>query len=128
MTHAARILAIDDSPAMLGLFNDMLAGSGRSVEVMQEPPARLEPIKSMAPDVILLDLAFGGTSVEGWALLQRLRTDPDTEGVPVVVCTALADEVEGQRRWLARHRVLVVVKPFEISALEEAIEEAAALS
>ena len=122
--NGARILAIDDNPAVLGLLNDVLTDLGCSAHLMDRPPDHLEKITSLAPDVIVLDLAFEGGELDGWRFLQKLRSDARTDRVPVVLCTASPEEVRGEEQWLAAHRVWVVVKPFELGSLESALREA----
>ena len=122
--NGARILAIDDNPAVLGLLSDVLSDLGYSPHLMDRPPNRLEQITAINPDVIVLDLAFEGGQLDGWRLLQRLRGDPRTYGIPVVLCTASAEEIRGREQWLAGHRVWVVVKPFELGSLEGALRHA----
>ena len=124
--NGARILAIDDNPAVLGLLSDVLTDLGCSAHVMDRPPERLEQITAIGPDAIVLDLAFEGGHLDGWRFLHRLRGDARTERIPVVLCTASPEEIRGQEQWLAGHRVWVVVKPFALGSLESALRQAVA--
>lgn len=70
------------------------------------------------PDVVLLDLAM--PVMDGWELLQRLRRDPETRGLRVLIMTAwLSDDLEARAREAGAEAVLL--KPFEESALEAAL-------
>jgi CheY-like chemotaxis protein len=49
----------------------------------------LRTVQQVMPDAILLDLMMPG--MDGWELLQRLRTDGDTQDIPVIICSVIND-------------------------------------
>lgn len=70
------------------------------------------------PDVVLLDLAM--PVMDGWELLQRMRRDPETRDLRVVIMTAwLSDDLEKRAHEAGAEALLL--KPFEESALEAAL-------
>jgi CheY-like chemotaxis protein len=58
-----------------------------------------------------------------WSLLQMLRMDPATVAVPIVLCTGAVHEVKALEEHLVTMGVTVVLKPFNIDQLVDAIRE-----
>ncbi len=124
----AHVLVINDTPEILALFRDLLEEQGYRVTVDQfagDVGDKLRDIAQAGPDLIVLDFIIGGEPI-GWQLLQALRMDRQTAGIPVVVCTAarkLVEELEGHLDQLA---IGVVLKPFDIDHLLEEVARALA--
>ena len=123
---AASVLVIDDNEELLALYDAVLRYNGYGVTTLSEPPTTLEAIRSADPDVVILDLHFGGQQFEGWAVLQLMRNDPSLIHVPVIVCTAGEGEVRDAAELLRRHNVWVLLKPFVVTDLERLLREALA--
>lgn len=89
------VLIADDEPANLAVLNQVL-GSTYAVRVCKsgEQVLRLAAT-SPQPDLILLDVVMPG--MDGYQVLQALREDPHTSGIPVIFATALDDEVDEER-------------------------------
>ena len=110
------ILAVNDSHEILELFRDILEDEGYDVRLYSYAFQDLAEIKSLAPDLIILDFMIGGED-HGWQLLQKIKLDRETFEIPVIVCTAalkLVRELEGHLR---SKNVGVIVKPFDIDDL-----------
>ena len=58
-----------------------------------------------------------------WSLLQMLRMDPATAAIPIVLCTGAVHEVKALEDHLVTMGVTVVLKPFNIDQLVDAIRE-----
>ena len=84
-----RVLIIDDDRDFLEATGEALALEGLRVAVARTPEEALDEARSDPPDVILLDILLGGA--DGLDVLEALRADPRTRGVPVLACTALGD-------------------------------------
>jgi CheY-like chemotaxis protein len=123
-----RILIVNDTQEILELFDEILSQLGFEVVLMSFAPRELEQVRNAEADVIILDLIFGQRDVEGWQLLQKIRMDPQLERVPVIVCSAALIEVKEQEGYLTEQQVLVVLKPFTVSQLEEAVRRAAQMA
>ena len=96
---SAHVLVIDDNEEMLELYRRYLA-TGNTAAAAQGPARQRYAVsvaasaqeaeailESSRPDVIILDVMM--REVDGWELLQRLRSRPDLAGVPVLVCSIL---------------------------------------
>ena len=86
-TAPRRVLVVDDDPDMLRLLGRMTQQEWREAEVLLAASGE-EAIRlaSQLPDIVLLDLLMPG--INGVEILGRLRSDPVTAGIPVVVITA----------------------------------------
>jgi two-component system alkaline phosphatase synthesis response regulator PhoP len=80
----------------------------------------IEEVKQLRPDLVIVDLRLG--ELDGMEVLNALDADPETTGIPVVICTAAHDLVERHRVRLDELGCETVEKPFEIDVLLAAIE------
>ena len=120
--HLSHILAINNDQPILALFRDLLEEEGYRVSTQTYIDRDLEGIKALQPDLIVLDYMWA-TEDTSWSLLQMLRMDPGTVGIPIVLCTAAVREVEALSAHLEEMGVRVVLKPFNIDRLAAAIAE-----
>ena len=117
ITAAGRqVVVIDDDPSIQALFRDVLEGEGYRVATRGAPPADPADLLALAPDLVVLDLVVGRDG-GGWAFLQRLKTDPATHGLPVLVCSAAVETVERHRAQLDTWCCGVLLKPFDLDDL-----------
>jgi PAS domain S-box-containing protein len=86
-TTRARVLVIEDNPAVTSLLTESLAPDGLDVEHAPTGELGLARAIENPPDVILLDIGLPG-ELDGWQVLVELKTRRATAHVPVVVCTA----------------------------------------
>lgn len=126
-TPQKHLLVVNDTPAILQVFRDLFEDEGFRVTVDTfssfDTGTKYLEIKTLCPDVIILDFLIGGEPL-GWQLLQLLRMDRDTAKIPVVVCTAAVRQVEELETHLMTLRVQVVLKPFEIDDVIAAVHRA----
>ena len=84
------VLVIDDNADTVQLLERYVSGTRYVLIGAQDPEAALELAARFAPQMIVLDVMM--PQVDGWRLLGRLRQEPLTAGLPVIVCTILAQE------------------------------------
>ncbi len=87
-----KLLIIEDDFDVARLIQLHLAGDGREVLVAQRGDEALEVARRERPDLITLDLLL--PDVDGFTLLEQLKSDPATENTPVVVVSVLPDRGE----------------------------------
>jgi two-component system phosphate regulon response regulator PhoB len=87
-----RILVVDDEPDLLELVRVNLTQAGYEVETAEHGGEALEQVRRRHPELVVLDLML--PDVSGTEVCRRLRSDPDTEGIPIIMLTARADEVD----------------------------------
>ena len=123
-SRSRHILVVNDTEEILDLFRDIVEGLGHRMTAWSFSPDDLAKLTQIAPDLVILDLMLGPTELQGWALLQKIRMNPPTEELPVIVCTAATNWVREQEGWLAANAIKVVLKPFKVGHLEHAIRQA----
>src|SRR3954464_11190044 len=93
---SARILVVDDIEANVRLLEARLTAEYYEVLTASDGPTALAIAGSERPDIILLDVMMPG--MDGFQVCRRLKDDPETRHVPVVLVTALdgrSDRVAG---------------------------------
>ena len=88
----SKILVADDEPDMRSLLSDLLEDAGHEVTEAENGQVAYQQIQRQAPDLVLMDVLM--PMMNGIEVLQRLRNDPATQMLPVILLTAfsLADE------------------------------------
>jgi len=85
-----RVLVVDDQPANVRLLEALLVPRGYDVVTASSGEAALEAVRSSQVDLILLDIVMPG--MDGYDVCRRIREDPDTAFLPVVMVTASGEE------------------------------------
>jgi two-component system, OmpR family, alkaline phosphatase synthesis response regulator PhoP len=86
------ILAVDDEEDILELLRFNLTKEGFSVVCAASGEEALKSALSKRPDLILLDLLLPG--IDGLEVARRLKNDPSTKDIPVVMVTAKGEEAD----------------------------------
>ena len=92
MSLPAKILVVDDTPANIKLLGDLLAAKGYAVSTAVNGEEALAKVAADKPDLVLLDVMMPGLS--GYDVCRRIRSDPATALLPVVMCTSLDPQQE----------------------------------
>ena len=87
-----KILVVDDTPANVKLLVDVLMAKGFDVTAAVNGQEALDKVAQNPPDLILLDIMMPGLS--GYEVCRKLRENPDTALLPVVLCTSLDPQQE----------------------------------
>ena len=83
----ARILVVDDEADVLEVIQACLQGAGYESVTARTGPEALERVGREQPDLMILDVMIPG--LDGFEVLSRLRADPSTAELPVIMLTAL---------------------------------------
>ena len=121
--HQKHIIAINDDPAILQLFDDLLSDEGYRVTLDnfgRQTTELLDSIRNLQPDLVVMDFIIGGED-KGWQLLQATQMDRAVRDIPVVICTGAVNQVTELGAQLESLDVHVVIKPFDIDHLIEVI-------
>ena len=92
-SDAFRILVVDDDPSVRELVARHLDRDGYRVETAADGELALAKIKSFHPDVITLDLLM--PHFDGWAVLNKLKHDPELRKIPVIILSITDDRKLG---------------------------------
>ncbi len=85
-----RILAVDDEPAVGEMLRFILEQEGFQADIVEDASQAISQIRKTRPDLILLDWMMPGMS--GIELAGRLKSDSDTESIPIIMLTAKGEE------------------------------------
>jgi adenylate cyclase len=88
---AAKVLVVDDVPQNVRLLEAVLTSNGYAVTAASSGREALEKVTVDAPDIVLLDIQMPG--MNGYEVCRRLREDPATRFLPVVLVTSSDSEV-----------------------------------
>jgi signal transduction histidine kinase/DNA-binding response OmpR family regulator len=111
-----RVLVVEDDPVAAELLVEYLAPADYAVEVATAGADALLRAAADPPELICLDIKLDG-ELDGWGVLARLKTNPVTEPIPVVICTA--GNGRGQASALGAADFLA--KPFSAEQLRTAV-------
>jgi len=110
----AKIVAVDDDPSIVELVRINLEIQGHDVYTAPEGVAGFALVQQELPQLVILDVMMPG--VDGFTVCKRIRQNPATEKIPVLMLTALGmtdDKVQGFDVGADDY----LVKPFEIPEL-----------
>ncbi len=112
------LLVIEDDPAMREALSRLFTQEGFWVATAREGEEGLHLAASLRPCLITLDIVMPG--LDGWEVLTRLKADPDTASIPVVLITVTEDHQRG----IALGAVDYLRKPVTRKELFHAVQRA----
>ncbi len=80
------VLIVDDDEIERGEIARMVTEEGMNAFVAENGVQCMDRLREVVPDVLVLDLMM--PEMDGFEVLKRIRSDPDTQGLPVIVVTA----------------------------------------
>jgi CheY-like chemotaxis protein len=81
-----RILCVEDSDDNLYMLHRRLSRAGFDVKVASNGKEGVDWAKTLLPDLIVMDLNLPG--LNGWEATRRLKSQPETKHIPIIVMTA----------------------------------------
>ena len=96
MQAKSNILVVDDNPDKLGLIEAALRLAGHNVTTATDGDEALAAIESYQPDLVITDVMM--PRMNGYELAQRIRANPLTKFIPVIMQTAAGRRSEDLRR------------------------------
>lgn len=118
----AKVLIVDDTPIVLDVVRELLEANGYEVATCLLSREALAMARRFGPDLVMLDIVM--PELSGWDLFALLRADPAFARVPIVVCTAWAEEAAGRMRELRAPHLWLLPKPFDADDLIDTVTEA----
>ncbi len=115
------VVVIEDDRPSLELLTVYLSGMAAGVTVARDGASGLEAVRRVHPAVVLLDIRLPG--MDGWAVLEALKADPDTRDIPVVVASIVDERARGAALGAAAY----LVKPISRDELRAALTTVAFL-
>jgi len=116
-----RIIYIEDEQEMIDLVRLILSRKGYQVKGAIGGQEGLDLVRAESPDLVLLDLMM--PDMDGWEVYQQMKAGTITRGIPVIVITAKAQNID---KVLGVHIAKVddyISKPFSPQQLIESVEK-----
>jgi type II secretory ATPase GspE/PulE/Tfp pilus assembly ATPase PilB-like protein/CheY-like chemotaxis protein len=117
--RGAKVLLVEDEEPLRRVMKDLLEREGYIVAEARDGVQALDEVDRHAPDIIVLDLNLPG--LDGYSVLQQLRSRPATQAIPVMVLTAKGDE-DNEVRVFELGADDFITKPFRARALSARLE------
>ena len=107
--NMAKILVIDDSLTEREYLKKILESTGLQVLIATDGVEALEKLKTVQPDMIFLDIVM--PRMNGYEVCRKIKSDPKTTSVPVIICSAKSEEFD--RYWgMKQGADAYITKPF----------------
>jgi CheY-like chemotaxis protein len=90
----AKVLIVEDDPLMSRMYQKIFSFEKHEVLVANDGEDGLVKVRSFNPTIILLDVMM--PKMNGFEVLDKLKSDPDTKSIPVVMLTNLASEKDAE--------------------------------
>ena len=110
------VLAIDDDPQVIGLYERYLSQQGYYVMPVTDPLQAKEQIIKIKPYAITLDIMM--PHKDGWSILNDLKTDPATKDIPVIICSIMEQADRGFSLGAADYLVKPILEEELVNALD----------
>jgi twitching motility two-component system response regulator PilH len=108
------VLIVEDSVTQREMITELLQGSGLTVTVANDGMEALEHIEGAQPDLVVLDIVM--PRMNGYEVCRRLKSDPKTQRLPVVMCSSKGEEFD--RYWgMKQGADAYIAKPFQPTEL-----------
>ncbi|NER33951.1 MAG: response regulator [Oscillatoria sp. SIO1A7] len=114
------VLVVEDSVTQREMILTLLKGSGLKVTIANDGIEALEEIQANVPDLVVLDIVM--PRMNGYEVCRRLKADPNTQNVPVVMCSSKGEEFD--RYWgMKQGADAYIAKPFQPTELVGTVKQ-----
>ncbi len=113
-----RILIVEDNPDLRDLLTIVIRRLGHEVATAITGEEAVEHAAAIKPDLILMDIVL--PKLNGVEATKRIKADPVTKNVPVVILTALSIPLHGSNA-IESGAVEILQKPVHVAALEQVV-------
>ncbi len=125
MLSKPKLLVIEDDPNIITLLRINFEIRGFDVYGCEKSTTALANSLLELPDVVILDLLMPEET--GWDVLEKLKGNPVTKDIPVIICSVVAG-VADKERAASMGAAEYITKPFELSELVEAVQRVTGLT
>jgi len=114
------VAVVDDDVTFVDLVVEVLGMEGYDVLTYYQSDGTFALLRDAQPDLIILDVRLEHRD-SGWQLLELIRLDPVTAGIPLIACSADAAQLSARKQWLDEQGILTLFKPFDLDELLDLI-------
>jgi CheY-like chemotaxis protein len=87
-----KVLLIEDETVLQDMYRDKFTHEGFEIETAGDGQEGLDKMKAFQPDVVLLDLIL--PHMDGFSVLEKVKTDPTINKIPILVLTNIFADAE----------------------------------
>jgi twitching motility two-component system response regulator PilG len=109
-TEAKTVLVVEDKASLTQMLQFLFLSKGLSVQIAYNGKEALEKASSIVPSLILLDIMM--PQMDGFEVLEKLKEEPTTSNIPVIMLTARKSR-EDMQRAKDLGAVEYITKPFK---------------
>lgn len=92
---AKLVLVVEDEPAIAQMLCQVLRFSGFRFERAGDGEEALARVAACRPDLIILDISM--PKMDGWEVCRRLKSDPATQGIPIIIYSTQAQKKDREK-------------------------------
>lgn len=111
------ILAIDDDMQVISLYERYLRPQGYHIIPLTDPAQAVNRVKKLKPFAITLDIMM--PNIDGWTVLDALKSDPETRHYPVIICSIIEDLEKGFNLGASDYLVKPILEEDIVKALDK---------
>ncbi|WP_078555078.1 ATP-binding protein [Bacillus alkalicellulosilyticus] len=111
-----KLLILEDDQSLALLLKEQLLESGFQVVHKKDGEEAIKAIESFNPDAVVIDIMLHN-SIDGWTVIEKLKENPKTKNIPIIVSSALDEKDKGFQLG-AKH---YLTKPYPANKLSTVI-------
>ncbi|MEL6385002.1 MAG: response regulator [Cyanobacteria bacterium J06626_18] len=114
------ILIVDDSSALREMVSGLLIKAGMTILEAKDGAEAQKKIAANTPDLVVLDIVM--PNMNGYELCRWIKSNPNTQDVPVVICSSKSEEFD--RYWgMKQGADAYIAKPFRPDEMVETVKQ-----
>lgn len=117
----AKILIVEDDPLMMRMYQKIFLFEKYEVDAASNGEEALEKVRANRPTLILLDIMM--PKLNGLQVLDKLKSDPDTKAIPVVMLTNLSSDKDAENAMLKGAIKYIVKSQYEPKTIVNMVKE-----
>ena len=121
MVTNIKVLVIDDIAHIRRLVTRMLEQAGFTVIEAANGLEGLKRVKEQSPDIVTCDISM--PIMDGHEFLKEVKHNPETQHIPVIIITAIGEQVRKLRHAAHQRADAYLTKPFSANKLIEIINQ-----
>ncbi len=110
------VLVVDDDPSLREMLRQQLSERGYHVRLASNGYDAIQAVRSKRPDVVVLDVMM--PEISGFDVAAVLKSDPNTQTIPIIILSIVQDTDRGYRLGVDRY----LTKPAEAETLIDEVE------
>ncbi|MBN1621466.1 MAG: response regulator [Endomicrobiales bacterium] len=117
---AKKILLADDEPDIITILKRYLEVDGYNVTTASDGQEAFDKINNDTFDLIILDVMM--PKINGWEVCKKIKSDPKTSNIPVIILTAKSQDVDALMSYECGANEYAT-KPFDFNVISASIKK-----